>query len=69
MSDTSLAAVVRTAAQRLADVGVPDPLVDAELLAGHILGRRRGEVHAAIVRGDGGTFPDDVEFNIVVIKQ
>ncbi|GEC75259.1 MULTISPECIES: peptide chain release factor N(5)-glutamine methyltransferase [Microbacterium] len=53
MSDTSLAAVVRTAAQRLADVGVPDPLVDAELLAGHILGRRRGEVHAAIVRGDG----------------
>ena len=31
MSDTSLAAVVRTAAQRLADVGVPDPLVDAEL--------------------------------------
>lgn len=53
MSDTSLAAVVRTAAQRLADVGVPDPLVDAELLAGHILGRRRGEVQAAIVRGDG----------------
>lgn len=53
MSDTSLAAVVRTAAQRLADVGVPDPLVDAELLAGHILGRRRGEVKAAIVRGDG----------------
>ncbi|MFJ2533414.1 peptide chain release factor N(5)-glutamine methyltransferase [Microbacterium maritypicum] len=53
MSDTSLAAVVRTAAQRLADVGVPDPLVDAELLAGHILGLRRGEVQAAIVRGDG----------------
>lgn len=53
MSDTSLAAVVRTAAQRLADVGVPDPLVDAELLAGHVLGRRRGEVQAAIVRGDG----------------
>ncbi|WP_426621675.1 peptide chain release factor N(5)-glutamine methyltransferase [Microbacterium sp. As-52] len=52
MSDTSLAAVVRTAAQRLADVGVPDPLVDAELLAGHVLGRRRGEVQAAIVRGD-----------------
>ena len=52
MSDTSLAAVVRTAAQRLADVGFPDPLVDAELLAGHVLGRRRGEVQAAIVRGD-----------------
>ncbi|MDF2507202.1 MAG: protein-(glutamine-N5) methyltransferase, release factor-specific [Microbacterium sp.] len=53
MSDTSLAALVRAAAQRLADVGVPDPLVDAELLAGHVLGRRRGEVQAAIVRGDG----------------
>jgi release factor glutamine methyltransferase len=52
MSDTSLSAVVRAATQRLADVGVPDPLVDAELLAGHILGRRRGEVQAAIVRGD-----------------
>jgi release factor glutamine methyltransferase len=52
MSDTSLAALVRAAAQRLADVGVPDPLVDAELLAGHVLGRRRGEVQAAIVRGD-----------------
>ncbi|MFJ6531725.1 peptide chain release factor N(5)-glutamine methyltransferase [Microbacterium sp. NPDC091662] len=52
MPDTSLAALVRTAAQRLADVGVPDPLVDAELLAGHVLGRRRGEVQAAIVRGD-----------------
>lgn len=52
MSDTSLATLVRAAAQRLADVGVPDPLVDAELLAGHVLGRRRGEVQAAIVRGD-----------------
>ena len=52
MSDTSLAALVRAAAQRLADVGVPDPLVDAELLAGHVLGRRRGEVQAAIIRGD-----------------
>ncbi|WP_047520458.1 peptide chain release factor N(5)-glutamine methyltransferase [Microbacterium sp. ZOR0019] len=53
MSDTSLAAHVRAAAQRLTDAGVPDPLVDAELLAGHVLGRRRGEVQAGIVRGDG----------------
>ncbi|MFK3679506.1 peptide chain release factor N(5)-glutamine methyltransferase [Microbacterium sp. NPDC090218] len=53
MSDTSLAALVRAAAQRLADVGVPDPLVDAELLAGHVLGLRRGEVQAGMVRGDG----------------
>ena len=53
MSDSSLAAVVRAAAQRLADAGVPDPLVDAELLAGHVTNLRRGEVQAAIVRGDG----------------
>ncbi|PRB19165.1 peptide chain release factor N(5)-glutamine methyltransferase [Microbacterium sp. MYb62] len=53
MPDTSLAATVRTAVQRLADVGVPDPMVDVELLAGHVLGRRRGEVQAAIIRGDG----------------
>ena len=52
MSDSSLAASVRAAAQHLADAGVPDPLVDAELLAGHALGRRRGEVQAGIVRGD-----------------
>ncbi|WP_431807085.1 peptide chain release factor N(5)-glutamine methyltransferase [Microbacterium paraoxydans] len=52
MPDSSLATVVRAAAQRLADAGVPDPLVDAELLAAHVLDRRRGEVQAAIVRGD-----------------
>lgn len=52
MPDSSLAAAVRAAAQRLADAGVPDPLVDAELLAAHVLDRRRGEVQAAIVRGD-----------------
>ncbi|MFJ2368509.1 peptide chain release factor N(5)-glutamine methyltransferase [Microbacterium sp. NPDC087665] len=52
MPDISLAAAVRATAQRLADAGVPDPLVDAELLVGHIRGMRRGEVQAAVVRGD-----------------
>lgn len=52
MPDTSLATLVRAAAQRLAEAGVPDPLVDAELLAGHVLGARRGEVQAAVIRGD-----------------
>ncbi len=52
MPDLSLAAVVRAAAERLALSGVPDPLVDAELLAGHALGARRGEIQAATVRGD-----------------
>lgn len=52
MADLTLAAIVRSAADRLAAVGVPDPLVDAELLAAHVRGQRRGEVQAAIVRGD-----------------
>lgn len=52
MPDISLASAVRTAAARLAAAGVPDPLVDAELLTGHLLGLRRGEVQAAIIRGD-----------------
>ena len=47
-----LAALVRSAAERLASVGVPDPLVDAELLAAHVQGVRRGQVQAAMVRGD-----------------
>lgn len=52
MPDLSLAAAVRAAAQRLADAGVPDPLVDVELLVGHVRGQRRGEVQAAVIRGD-----------------
>ncbi|MGY1551087.1 peptide chain release factor N(5)-glutamine methyltransferase [Microbacterium sp. A588] len=52
MPEPSVAAVVRSAAEELARAGVPDPLVDAELLAAHVLGLRRGEVQAAIIRGD-----------------
>lgn len=52
MSDLSLASAVHAAARQLADAGVTDPLVDAELLAGHVLGARRGEVQASIIRGD-----------------
>lgn len=47
-----LSARLRADAQLLADAGVPDPSVDAELLLGHVLGLRRGEVQAAAVRGD-----------------
>jgi release factor glutamine methyltransferase len=51
MPDT-LAALLRAVAVQLADAGVPDPLVDAELLAGHVLGISRGGVQAASLRGD-----------------
>lgn len=47
-----LAALLRQAAERLAAAGVPDPLVDAELLLAHVRGGGRGEVQAAAVRGD-----------------
>ena len=52
MPESSLASLVRAAVRRLGDAGVPDPLIDAELLVGHVLGLRRGEVQAAIIRGD-----------------
>ncbi len=52
MPELTLAALVRSAAERLAAAGIAEPLVDAELLAGHIRGISRGEVQAAIVRGD-----------------
>lgn len=49
----SLASSLRATAQHLAEAGVPDPLVDAELLIGHVLGLGRGALQAALVRGDG----------------
>lgn len=56
---TALSAALVAAAERLAAAGVPDPRVDAELLAGHVLGLRRGGVQAADVRGD--ELPADAE--------
>ena len=69
MPENPLAAVVRAAAQRLADVGVPDPLVDVELLVGHVLGRRRGEVQAAIVRGDRISAEDAAALEALVVRR
>jgi len=49
---STLAQVLRRAAEQLARAGVPDAQVDAELLAAHVLGTGRGAVQAAVVRGD-----------------
>lgn len=49
---TTLADALRRATETLAAAGVPSPDVDAELLAAHLLGRRRGELAAAALRGD-----------------
>ncbi len=69
MPETTLAAAVRAAAERLAAAGVPDPLVDAELLAGHVRGLRRGEVQAALTRGDRLTEQDAAALDALIARR
>lgn len=51
-ADVPLSGLVRAATERLAAAGVPDPAVDAELLAASVLGTSRGAAQAAAIRGD-----------------
>lgn len=44
-----MSAALAEAVTLLAEAGVPDPRVDAELLAGHVLGLSRGGVQSALV--------------------
>jgi len=46
-----LSDVVQHAAKRFAEVGIDSAQVDAELLAGHVLGLSRGGVQSAIISG------------------
>lgn len=69
MPETTLASLVHAAAQRLAEAGVPDPLVDAELLVGHVRGARRGEVQAAIIRGDVADDSEQEALNALVVRR
>ncbi|MGO1802298.1 MAG: peptide chain release factor N(5)-glutamine methyltransferase [Microbacteriaceae bacterium] len=69
MPEQTLAAVIRTGAERLAAAGVPDPLVDAELLAGHVWGLRRGEVQAAVVRGEALSEADATAFDALIARR
>lgn len=43
---TNLSAALSDAARRLREAGVPNPTIDAELLAAHVLGETRGRVQA-----------------------
>ncbi len=66
-----LSAIVLDAVQRLAAAGVPSPRADAELLAAHLLGLSRGELAAAMARGDrwdGGT-PDVHDYHALVVRR
>jgi len=65
----TIAALVRAAALRLAEAGVPDPQVDSELLAGHVLSMGRGEVQAAVVRADAVSDRDAAAFEVLVDRR
>lgn len=69
MPEHSLSSLLRAAAERLAAAGISDPLVDAELLAAHVLGLRRGEVQAAVVRGDAVGDADAATLNSAVARR
>jgi len=64
-----LADALRRAATTLGDGGVPDPVVDAELLAGHVLGLGRGAVQAAMIRGDVLTDADEAALDALVARR
>ncbi|MFT4157132.1 MAG: peptide chain release factor N(5)-glutamine methyltransferase [Microbacterium sp.] len=69
MPVNTIAALVRAGALRLAEAGVPDPQVDAELLAGHVLSMSRGEVQAAIVRHDAIADSDITAFEALIERR
>lgn len=69
MPEQPLAALARTASQRLAEAGVADPQVDVELLIGHVLGRGRGEVQAAMIRGDAIADADAAALDALVARR
>lgn len=64
-----LAARLRATAQQLADAGVPDPGVDAELLIGHVLGLGRGELQAAVIRGQEISDADAERLDALVARR
>jgi release factor glutamine methyltransferase len=66
---SALASLVRDAAVRLRAAGVPTPEVDAELLAAHVLDLGRGQVAAAMVRGDRMPEPVATRFTELVERR
>jgi release factor glutamine methyltransferase len=68
-SPRALGDALRDAVARLSRAGVPDPEVDAELLAGHVLHVGRGGVQAAVIRGDALAAAADAEFEALVERR
>ena len=65
----SLSARLRAIAQQLAEAGVADPVVDAELLVGHVLGESRGGVQARALRGDEISVADAATLDALVTRR
>lgn len=65
----SLSARLRVVVEQLTAAGVPDPVVDAELLIGHVTGRSRGEVQAALVRGDSISDEQATALDALVVRR
>lgn len=54
---------------RFAAAGVPDPVVDAELLLGHVLGLSRGGVQARLVMGGEVSAADAATLESLVVRR
>ncbi|MBX3093063.1 MAG: peptide chain release factor N(5)-glutamine methyltransferase [Cryobacterium sp.] len=65
----SLRSLLHDAVAVLAEAGVPDPRVDAELLLGHVLGLRRGGVQAALVTERAVTDAERAELDRIVARR
>jgi release factor glutamine methyltransferase len=64
-----LSDALRGAVARLGDAGVPDPDVDAELLAAVVLGTGRGGVQAATIRGDVLATDEAARFDELIARR
>ncbi len=65
----TLADALRAATDRLTRAGIADPVVDAELLAAHVLGTNRGGVQAAAFRGDALMTTDAAAYDELVARR
>ncbi|MCC2033529.1 peptide chain release factor N(5)-glutamine methyltransferase [Microbacterium allomyrinae] len=65
----ALSIALRRAVERLADAGVPDPVVDAELLTAFVLDTGRGGAQAAALRGESLSADDARRLDDLVARR
>lgn len=69
MQEMALTEVIASAVEEFVEVGIPDPEVDAMLLAGHVLGLGRGEIAARLISGDVMTSQQIEFYERLVIRR